>query len=272
MKRRRPEAPRLELVPHAMVPGEVVAATRTQTVYCDGCQLLTAVGDTVAVLHPGPVDELMVAVSGVHALVVHRDVATVFTAGTVSVSVRLTEWPATAVALTASRFAVASASRLMVDTVEAPAARAYCCLAFGSASLVVAASICNVYALRPGEPEAALFSTGGEAIEALAVADDGRVAVATSDAVLVVNTGTLASFVVRGVWCGVAFDGPFVVCVGPSRRTVAYSSTGGDTIETSLPHLRSLMPDGPGAAALCAGPDATVHSYGNDSFWVRVTT
>lgn len=272
VKRRRPEAPRLELVPHAVVPGEVVAASRVQTVYCDGCQLLTAVNNTAAVLHPGPIEELMVAVCGVRAVVVHRDVATIFTAGVVTHSMRLNEWPSTAVALTASQCAVASASRLMVDGTDAPAARAYCCLAFGSASVIVAASICNVYALRPNEPEAALFSTGGEAIEALAVSDNGRVAVATSGAVLVVNVDTLASFAVQGLWSGVAFDGPFVVCTAPSRRIVAYSSTGGDTIETTLPHLRSLMPDAPGSAALCTGSDATVHTFGNDTYWVRVTT
>lgn len=262
VKRHRRGGPALRIESVASVPGHIIAASQHVVVYTDGYRVLVSTGVQESVVHGGPADSVYVAVSDHHVLVASANQIAIFRETEALQTVTLAH-PVVAVALSNEHFAAASASELVVDRGPVPAARQYSCMAFASASELVASAACNVYLLAPGKPEEPLFGTGGEAVLALAACDD-RVAVATSDAVVVVLRASSASFVLRGAWTGVSFNGPYTVCVGLETQRLLYATSAVATIETDLPVLTCLLPDADGAAGLCAGKDGVFHNFGSE--------
>lgn len=262
MKRHRKAGATLRIEPLASVPGHIIAASRHVVVFTDGYRVLLSTGTAEVVVHGGPADSVYVAVSDHHVLVAGGAQIAIFRDAEALQTLTLVH-PVVAVALSNEHFAAASASELVVDRGPVPAARQYSCMAFASATELVASAACNVYVLAPGKPEAPLFGTGGEAVLALAACDD-RVAVATSDAVVVVLRASSASFVIRGAWTGVGFHGPHTVCVGLETQRLLYATSAVATVEAELPVLTCLLPDADGAAGLCAGKDGVFHNFGSE--------
>lgn len=252
----------------ASVPGHVIAATPALTLYTDGYQVILKTAGTTVVVHGGPASAVFVAADGECSVIAADTCVVVYRSTDVVVKVMLTQ-PVVAVAISADHFAAASATELCINGAVAPAARRYNSIAFAGPSELVATAACNVYSLAAGLPERPLFSTGGEAVLAMAAAHD-RVAVAISDAVLVVRRDGSASFTVQGAWTGVGFHGPYLVCAGLESRRLVYTTSGSDGLEAMLPVLTCLLPDADGAAGLCVGKDGIVHCFGNDVFAASV--
>lgn len=257
---------RTELV--VSVPGHVIAATPALTLYTDGYQVILKTAGTTVVVHGGPASSVFVAADGDRA-VIAADTCVVLYRSTDLVARVMLAQPVTAVAVSADHFAATSAAELCIDGVIAPAARRYSAIVFAGPTELVASAACNVYSLAAGLPERPLFGTGGEAVLAMAAAHD-RVAVAISDAVLVVHRGGAASFTVPGAWTGVGFHGPYLVCAGLESRRLLYTTSGTGGLEAILPVLTCLLPDADGAAGLCVGSNGVVHSFGNDVFAASV--
>jgi len=250
------------------VPGHVIAATPVLTLFTDGYRVLLKTAGTTVVVHGGPASSVFVAADGDRAVIAADTGVVVYRSTEPVVQAALTQ-SVVAVAVSADHFAAASAAELCIDGVVAPAARQYSQIVFSGPTELVASAACNVYSLAAGLPERPLFSTGGEAVLAMA-ANRNCVAVAISDTVLVVHRNGSASFTVPGAWTGVGFHGPYLVCAGLESRRLVYTTTGVGGLETVLPVLTCLLPDADGAAGLCVGRDGIVHIFGNDVFSASV--